>query len=414
MLWCWRSVISGGPVAKPWSILTKKYQQALRDYLRQENEEHLQQAYELGRIALNRGLGVLEMARLHQEALIRLIASLELQVATARQARAVEAFLLEALSPFEAAHRGFRRAWERLRQLNRILEQRNRQLAAINEKLGREVTERQRVENDLRDRTDHYLRLFEQARAMEENLRLLSTKVITAQEEERKHISRELHDEIGQTLTAVNVSLSLLKLHAKPDRTSRQQLARVQKLLTQSLENVHRFARELRPDMLDTLGPAAALRSYLKSFSKRTGIKAEMRSNANLARLDSQQGTVLYRVAQESLTNVFKHARASRVRVAFLRLPDGLAMEIRDNGRSARAQKRLFNKQNKRLGLLGMQERVRLVRGEFSVESTPGRGTTVRVRLPFSYLHRKVEKSSVPSSFEQIKSHEKNNHSFGR
>jgi len=402
-------------VPKSWTTLKGKYQQALRDYLRHGSEEYLQAAYELGRFALNRGMGMLEMVRLHQEAMLALVVLTDRKELVPQRIGSDQAFLLEALSTFEVAHRGFRQAWERLQQLNETLEHRNRQLAAFNEKLEQEVAERGRAEDELRERTEHYLKLFEQARAMEENLRLLSNKVVTAQEEERKHISRELHDEIGQTLTAVNVSLALLKKHTRSDRTSRQELASAQKLLMQSLENVHRFARELRPDMLDTLGPYAALRSYLKSFSQRTGIKTELRADANLANLDNQQGTVLYRVAQESLTNVFKHAQASRVQIAFRRWSDGITMEIKDNGRSRRAQKRLLNnKQNHRLGLLGMQERVRLVRGEFFIESIPGRGTTVRVRLPFSYQHRKVEKLQNRDSLKHHPSHEKNNHPPGR
>ena len=389
-----------------------KYRRALHDYLQRGGEQQLQQAYDFGRTALSRGVGVLEMVRLHQEALVLLVASAKSSVATAPRARAVETFLIEALSPFEAAHRGFRQASDRLRQLNRTLEQRNRQLDGTNDKLGREIVERRRAENSLLESKEHYVRLFEQARTMEENLRLLSNKVITAQEEERKHISRELHDEIGQTLTAINVSLAMLKKHTGPDRNSRRKLGEAQRLLNQSLENVHRFARELRPDVLDNLGAYAALRSYLKNFSQWTGIKTELSSTADFAPLDSQQSTVLYRVAQESLTNVYKHARASRVKIAFSRRPDGLMMEIKDNGRSLRAQKRLLNKGIHRLGLLGMEERVRLVRGEFSVESKPGHGTTVRVRLPFSYLP--PEKMRNGQSLNLTKSREKNNHTFSR
>jgi len=351
-------------MVKNWSRLAKKYEWTLREFLRGGDEKHLQRAYELGRTALNCGLGVLEMVRLHQVALVKLIASVKAPAATAQRAAVVETFLLEALTPFEAAHRGFRDACVRTGLLNETLKKTN---------------------HDLRESREHYFHLFRQAREMEENLRLLSNKVVSAQEEERKRISRDLHDEIGQALTAVNVSIAILKKHATPDRAFTKKVATAQELLERSMESVHRFARDLRPTTLDHLGPYAALRSYLADFSERTGIKAILQSSLSLGRLDSQQSIVLYRVVQESLTNVFKHARATRVEVRFRRIPRGVCMEIKDDGLSFRVKEQPNgHAPPRRLGLLGMQERVRLIRGEFAIASAPGRGTTVRVKIPFN------------------------------
>jgi signal transduction histidine kinase len=217
---------------------------------------------------------------------------------------------------------------------------------------------------------------------MEENLRQLSNKVLTAQEEERKHISRELHDEIGQALTAANVSIAMLRQHASKDEEFSKKVATAQQLLEQSMNMVHQFARELRPSMLDHLGPYAVLQNYIKAFTERTGIKAELESTVEPEALDVQQTTVLYRVAQESLTNVFKHAQATRVKIRLRQLPRAVCMEIIDNGRAAAPD--LNGASRGRLGLLGMQERVRLVNGEFAIESVPKRGTTVRVQIPLS------------------------------
>ena len=494
-------------------MLLGRYHAALSAYVAGGEEEALQRAYELGRTALNRGLGVLDIVRLHDEALVKIVTNHPDTRATPRWTRAVEAFLMETLSAFEVAHRGFRDACSRLKGLNATLEQRNRELATTNRQLEHEVAERKsaqaslveseekfrsvvesaqdaiitvdsagrvvavnhgaealfgydrelligksvtrliprplreaalftlkclgeggaqqllkrpvescglhrdgtefsielslaswrtrdvmfftgiirdirerkQAEVALRESRDQYMRLFEQARAMEENLRQLSNKVLTAQEEERKHISRELHDEIGQALTAVNVSIAMLRKHARGDAGFSEKVDTAQRLIEQSMDMVHRFARELRPSMLDHLGPYAALQNYLKAFSERTGIKTELESTVSLDQLDNQQGTVLYRVAQESLTNVFKHAHATRVKVRLRQQPHAVCMEIIDNGRAFTPpdMKNAGHPGGRQpLGLLGMQERVRLVNGEFAIESAPRRGTTVRVQIP--------------------------------
>src|SRR6185436_12216575 len=110
-----------------------------------------------------------------------------------------------------------------------------------------------------------------------------------------------------------------------------------------------------------------ALQNYVKSFAERTGIKAEVESDAPLDRLDNQQGTVLYRIAQESLTNVFKHAHATRVKIRFRQLPSAVCMEVSDNGRAFVPPETNGGSGRQPLGLLGMQERVRLVNGQFAI-----------------------------------------------
>jgi signal transduction histidine kinase len=246
----------------------------------------------------------------------------------------------------------------------------------------RDIRERKEAELALRESREHYIRLFKEARAMEENLRLLSNKVLTVQEEERKHISRELHDEIGQALTAVNVSIAMLRAHGPDDEAFCGKVDRAQHLLEQSMNLVHQFARELRPSMLDHLGPVAALQNYVKGFVERTGIKIDIEGSMSLEQLNPQQGTVLYRVAQESLTNVYKHAQATRVKIRLRQLAQAVRMEIVDNGRAFSVSNPGNGSDRQPLGLLGMQERVRLVNGQFAIESVPRRGTTVRVEIP--------------------------------
>lgn len=357
------------------------YQSILRDFLVQRDEVVLQQAYDFGRAAMNAGLGVFDVIRLHHQALIDGV--LPRDVEAAYLAPALESFLLEVLSPFEAAHRGFRRALERMQQLNEALAERNHALASVNAQLQKEIANRERTEAELRESKDHYQSLFQQARAMEESLRDLSGQVLTAQEEERKRISRDLHDEIGQTLTAVNVTIAILKKHALGDRNFEEKVSEAEKLLAQSMETVHRFARELRPAMLDHLGVQSALRAHLTNFNRQTGIQVDLVPHPALAQINGQRSEAIFRVAQEALSNVFKHAQATRVKIEFTATTDIIQMEIADNGRSFSVEEKLGGqKRTGRLGLLGMQERLRLVGGTFTIQSAPGRGTRVFVELP--------------------------------
>jgi len=361
--------------------LAQRYITTLRRYLANEQESALEEAYELGRVALAHGLGVLDMIRIYQQALSTLV---RLDSPTSRQVwEAAETFFLQTLSPFEATHRGFNETNLKLRQLIETLERRNTELAKFNRALGSEIRERKKTEKALRESEVHYRELFEKARRMEDNLRRLSNRILRAQEEERKHISRELHDEVGQALTAISMNLAALKASVgQPDPPVRQQLSGAQRLLQQTMETVHGFARELRPTMLDELGLLPALRSYLQGFSTRTGLTVRFRGTVLAEALNPDQKTVLYRVAQESLTNVLKHARASRVTVAIRKANNAICMEVADNGRSFQPGPEHSNHSKKRLGLLGMEERIRLVNGRFLIKAEPGRGTTIRATIP--------------------------------
>ncbi len=256
-------------------------------------------------------------------------------------------------------------------------------------KVIRDMTERKRTEEALRRSEEHYRQLFKEAQAMQESLRNLSSQILHVQEEERKNISRELHDEVGQHLTAVSVMLATLKSNgAARTEELAQRIAGTQRLLQVTMETVHNFARELRPAILDDLGLLPALRSSLSAFAARTGLRVRLRGSATVEKLGNEQKTVLFRVVQESLTNVAKHAQASRVDVVLHKAEDGIAMEIADNGKSFRDDPRSSVRFRQRLGLLGMQERVRLVNGRFNIKPDPGRGTTVQVLIPFKSTGR--------------------------
>src|SRR5439155_632594 len=207
-----------------------------------------------------------------------------------RTLRAAETFFMEALSPFEAAHRGFREANQKLHQLNAALERRNAELGAMNRRLAGEISQRKRSEKALRESKDHYRQLFHQACLMQENLRNLSNQILHVQEAERKRISRELHDEIGQALTAVSTNLQMVQRNGSVNAAALQRkIVDSQSLLAQTMDTVHQFARELRPAMLDELGLLPALRSYLKCFAERTGLRVRFNAAAAAENLDEEQ-----------------------------------------------------------------------------------------------------------------------------
>jgi PAS domain S-box-containing protein len=258
-------------------------------------------------------------------------------------------------------------------------------LGATNLKLRKEIIHRQEVEESLVKSERHQRRLLEKSRLMQEQLRNLSRQVLHAQEEERKRVSRELHDVIGQTLTGINIRLAAMKKEAGfSGRSFGPNIARTQRMVEKSVSLVQQFARELRPAVLDDLGLIPALHSYMKAFAARTGVRAHLTAFAGVKQLDTARRTMLYRVAQEALTNVSRHARAGRVEVVIQKLADRIRMEISDDGKSFHVDRMLRGRGNKHLGILGMRERVEMVGGTFSVESVPGQGTTVRVEIPFA------------------------------
>ncbi|HEY5910560.1 MAG TPA: histidine kinase [Verrucomicrobiae bacterium] len=365
---------------RQWS---RRYAACLRRYVAQGQEAVLQEAYELGREASTRGVGVLEMARIHQRALAACLVAARQVEAKVRVLRAAETFFMETLAPFEAAHRGFLKANLELQDANQALEAGNRELERTNRQLEREVAARARSQSALLQSEEHFRELFHEAERMQESLRQLSNKILHVQEEERKRVSRELHDEVGQALTAISTSLEMLRRDAAAGPQSLLgKIADAQNLLAQTMDAVHRFAQELRPPMLDELGLLPALRSYLRGFAERTGLRVSLNGTAGAEGLSDEQKTVVFRVAQESLNNVAKHAQAKRVAVTFRQLKGSVQIRIQDNGKAFQVERQLAGGAKKRLGLLGMQERTRLVNGRFDITSAPGKGTTVSVEIP--------------------------------
>jgi two-component system sensor histidine kinase DegS len=367
--------------------LSRRYQTALLRHLKQGPQGSLRAADGLGREALDLGLETLELAKIHEQALVALMAPNHSFGAKDGMIKQAQMFFVEALTRIEKTHRAAMEANVSLKQLNRTLHRRTVELAARNQQLRKEIGRRHAVEKALKRSEQHYSLLLEQSRHMAEQLRRLSRQILSAQEEERRRISRDLHDEIGQVLTGINLHLATLKREATANtKDLKRKIARTQRLVERSVNIVHQFAGQLRPTALDDLGLIPALRSYLKEFAKRTGLSIRFASftRGRTEHLDGAKRTVLYRVAQEALLNVAKHAQASLVKVRIQKLRRVIRMEVKDNGKSFEVQRVLSAKRHKGLGLLGMRERVEMVGGHFAVESAPGKGTTIRAEIPFA------------------------------
>lgn len=370
---------------RKWRKQLKPYQAALQRFLALGAGASLKAARHLGRQAVRLGLETLDLALVHEQALLGQVLSVVASTARNRIILRANQFFAEAITPLEKGHRVALEANIHLSKMNQALSRRTQDLAASNRKLLKEIARRHVVEETLRQSEQHSTRLLEQSRQLQDQLRHLSREILSVQEEERKRISRELHDVIAQMLTGINVRLATLKLDATASTKGlSQKITRAQRLVEKSVDIVHRFARELRPAVLDDLGLIPALHTLMKSFAKKTGIRVTLTAFAGVEALSIAKRTVLYRVAQEALTNVERHAQASRVDMAIRRLPKAVCMEIKDNGKAFDAKLTMQTGKSKRMGLLGMRERVEMVGGTFGITSSPGHGTTIHANIPYS------------------------------
>lgn len=377
---------SGARDGVGWS---QRYKAALREQLVPARRSNLKPATDLGREALTAGLDTLDLFKIHEQALVTLLPPHSSSGNSNGAIKRATSFFVRTLTPISNAHRSAHgSAHETNGHLTRLkvaLRAQASELAATQRQLKREISRRQAAQESNKASKEHYGQLLEKSRLMQEHLRRVSHRILSAQEEERKRISRELHDEIGQILTAINLKLATLKQQASVNTTDlKKKIAVTQRLLERSMNTVHRFARELRPPVLDDLGLIPALHASMNAFTSRTHVLVRFTAFAAVEHLASDKRTVLYRVAQEALTNVAKHAQASQVKVTIQRAKGVVRMEISDNGKSFQVKRVLAARKVNRLGLVGMRERVEMVGGKFSVESAPDRGTTIRVEIPFN------------------------------
>ena len=254
-------------------------------------------------------------------------------------------------------------------------EQRAAVLAKVNLELQEEIAGRERIERELR-------------RSLEQ-LRALAARLQSVREEERTLVAREIHDELGQACTAIKMDLALIGRKATKRQTQlRAKVDAAMQLVDEMIFTLRRIASELRPRTLDDLGLTAALEWQAQEFESRTGVRCVVALPQEQLALDSERSTAIFRIFQESLTNVARHAQATRVEARLERQEDQLILQVHDNGRGFDAEQA---KGGRSLGLVGMQERALLLNGDLKIDGVLGSGTTMTLRIPLprSILPRK-------------------------
>ena len=272
-------------------------------------------------------------------------------------------------------------------------------MTASNQKLKQEITSRQAVEEALRLTEQKQTLLLAESRQLQKQLRDTSHQILRVQEEERLRISRELHDVITQTLVGINVHVAALA-HAEPGISSEfsQKITRTHRMVEKAIDTVHHFARELRPTVLDDLGLIPALHAYLKTFIEETGVRASLKISATIEKSSSEVLTVLFRVVQESLINVARHANANCVSVTIEIVKKTILLQVTDDGRGFDVDATTTATAHNRLGLLGMRERVEMLGGTFCIQSAPGQSTTVHVQLNTTGAPNSRRKKTSPNT----------------
>jgi len=378
--------------------LSDQYLAALRKHLAEGTETDLSAAAKLGRKALRLGVSVADMSLIHEEAQLALLPPELVTEDSEKLSRWAGAFFRQTLAPLEAAVGASPppvAAEKQPTSTGKV------NIVTLKKQLQRETLKCKLAEKISKEQHRQYVQLQAESRAMQKQLQHLTYKLLCSQEEERKRISRELHDEISQILTGINVRLAALKIEASTNTGNvTRKITNAQRLVEKSVATVHRFARELRPAMLDDLGLIPALTAYLKDARKRAGlqIRFSVAKAVTTLALDSAQRTVLYRIAQEAITNIIKHAHASRVTICLQSDATNIFLEVNDNGKSFSVSHALVNKSCKHLGLIGMRERAEMLGGKFDIKSAPGNGTSIHVHIP---LHngtgKKLKKDSICS-----------------
>ncbi len=302
----------------------EQYAFQLREYASGVGESALVQAYELGRLAITEQKSLMEVTSLHHQALKRLMDDERDEKQREDLLRTGADFLAECLSPYEISHRGSQDAAKAFRQINETLE------------------------------------------------------------EEIKRIAYAVHDEAGQLLVAVH--LALAQMAQGLPKVQQEQIDRIEELLVEVEKQLRRYSHELRPTILDDLGWIPAIRFLADRVSERASLAIDIQA-ADSGRLPSEMETTLYRIAQEALNNIAKHAKAKNVWIRAWQENQVLRCSIRDDGEGFNAGNTQEAAGRKGLGLVAMQERASAIGGTLRIESYSGQGTELSLRLPLGSSH---------------------------
>jgi two-component system NarL family sensor kinase len=248
---------------------------------------------------------------------------------------------------------------------------------------GEEPDPLQGIARDVARITAENARLLDRLAQGEKRFRLIAQGILRIQEAERGRISRELHDGVGQSLTALKMQLEMLERSAPPDQAAlRSRLAELTRIADRALQDVRQLSRLLRPQMLDELGLVPTLRWLARTVQEGTGLGVQLSVEGMEERVDPDLETIVYRLVQEALTNVAKHAQASSAHVRLRRGRGRLLLSVRDEGRGFDPGQALGADDTGGGGLRGMRDRVDLFGGKFELRSAAGEGTSVEVELP--------------------------------
>jgi two-component system sensor histidine kinase UhpB len=246
-----------------------------------------------------------------------------------------------------------------------------------------DINERIKSEDVVRRSEQHFRDLYDEGERTREELQRLSREMLRVQEAERTRISREIHDELGQMLTAISLNVNNIA-KTVPSSLLKRDIQSVRQLLEQATDFIHRLSHQIHPGMLEDLGLVPALRYLLRSLKESAGMDVKLIVLGAAGKASLEQKAAMYRVAQESLTNVLKHAGTSRASVTVRNSAEAIELQVLDKGKGFTLS-RMSGSEGTRLGLglVGMRERVQSLGGMFVIRSRPGKGTSVRVRIPF-------------------------------
>jgi signal transduction histidine kinase len=249
--------------------------------------------------------------------------------------------------------------------------------------ISRDITERKKTEEELRRIAKENARLFKSVKRQREQLRALTTRLAESEEIERHRLARELHDQVGQNLTALGLSLNIIQAQL-PEESSQQIISKLEDSLTlveQTTERIRNVMADLKPPVLDDYGLVSALRWHGTQFSSRTGIRVSVNGEEPSPRLTPHIENAMFRIAQEALTNAAKHAQTTHVSVAVEVEKKAVRLIISDNGIGFDPKKIYTPGRTRSWGLLTMSERAEAIGGRFNIESRPGHGTNITVEV---------------------------------
>ena len=314
---------------KPAAGFEHSYRAALLAHLQGPCEVTLGQAYELGRKAIREGKTLLDTLAIHQRVCLDLLESRDFHLTFRERHNAAGDFLNETLSTFEMTHRGFQEAVQALRRMNETLE------------------------------------------------------------EQIKKLAYSIHDEAGQLLVVVHLELS--EISKNIPSPYQEKLTRINQALRQVEDQLRRFSHELRPAILDDLGWLPAIQELAAHISARSNLSIKIDTTTK-QRFPALQETILFRVVQESLTNVVKHARATRIGISVRHQRNAVICSIEDNGSGFDVCARKSEGQPSGLGLTSMRERLQTVGGTLRIDSSPGQGTKVVAEFPLEVTHASTDR----------------------